>query len=157
MQHPIVKRITALLAGMFVANGLILLVEGLGHRVYPPPAELTPDAATLTDPAAQAAFMKAVADYVATAPLGALLFPLLAWGLGAAGGAWMAARLAPDRPLRHATIVGALVMLGTVLNLAGIPHPTWMWLAGPLLVLAGTWLGARLAWSLGRSGQPLGA
>ena len=157
MQHPIVKRLTALLAGLFVSNGLILLVEGLGHRVYPPPAGLTPDAATLADPAAQAAFMKAVSDYVATAPLGALLFPLLAWGLGAAGGAWMAARLAPDRPQRHAAIIGALVMLGTVLNLAGIPHPTWMWLSGPLLVVAGTWLGMRLARRMGRRGQTLGA
>lgn len=157
MQHPLVKRITALLAGLFVSNGLILLVEGLGHRIYPPPAGLTPDAATLVDPAAQAALRDAVADYVATAPLGALLFPLLAWGLGAAGGAWMAARLAPDRPQRHAAIIGALVMLGTVLNLAGIPHPTWMWFAGPLLVLAGTWLGMRSAQRMVRPGRPVGA
>lgn len=157
MQHPIIKRITALLGGLFVANGLILLVEGLGHRIYPPPAALTPDAATLTNPAAEAAFMKGIADYVATAPPGALLFPLLAWGLGAAGGAWMAARLAPDRPQRHATIIGALVMLGAVLNLASIPHPTWMWFAGPLLVLAGTWLGMRWAQRMGRPGQPVHA
>jgi len=155
VQHPIVKRVLALLAGLLVSNGLIVLIEGLGHRAYPPPAGLIHDAAAASDPAAQAAFRKAVADYMATAPMGALLFPLLSWGLGAAAGAWVAARLSPDRPLRQASIVGALVMAGTVFNLAGVPHPTWMWLAGPLLVLAGTWLGTRSALRMGRPGRPL--
>ncbi|MBK7782503.1 MAG: hypothetical protein IPJ58_17355 [Ardenticatenia bacterium] len=150
MQSPFVKRVIALVAGLIVSMGLILLVERLGHSVFPPPAALTPDATTMTDPAAQAALMKAVADYIATAPLGALLFPVLAWGVGAAGGAWIAARLAPaTQGLRSAAIIGAVVMLGTVMNLRSIPHPVWMWLAGPLVVLAGTWLGARLGGALG--------
>lgn len=153
MQNPLVRRFIALLAGLVVSNGLILLVEWLGHQVFPPPASLIPDVAKMADPAANAAFMKAVADYVATAPLGALLFPVLAWGVGATGGAAIAARLSPpEQRMRNAIFIGLLVMLATVMNLLNVPHPSWMWLAGPLLVLGGTWLGARFAGAMGTGG-----
>lgn len=75
MQSPFVKRVIALVAGLIVSMGLILLVERLGHRASAA-GRADPDATTMTDPAAQAALMKAVADYIATAPLGALLFPV---------------------------------------------------------------------------------
>lgn len=145
MKSPLFQRILSLLAGVLVSGGLISLVEGLGHRLYPPPAALMPDPASLADPAALEAYKQVIADYVATAPLVVLLFPVAAWGIGAMGGAWVAARWAPLNKRRNALLIGALVMLGTLTNLASIPHPNWMWAAGPLSVAAGTWLGARLA------------
>jgi hypothetical protein len=62
-------------------------------------------------------------------------------------GSWLTARLAPDRPMRHALVLGAI---GTALSIGGA---IVMWDAGPAwypLVLAASalpcaWLGGRLA------------
>lgn len=63
-------------------------------------------------------------------------------------GAWLTARLAPDRPLRHAMILG---YVGTVLGLVGVVA-TWNLALGPrwypislaVLAIPQCWLGGRL-------------
>ena len=64
------------------------------------------------------------------------------------GGAWLTARLAPDRPMKHAMILGAV---GTVLGLVGVVA-TWNLGLGPrwypilLVVLAipQCWVGGKI-------------
>jgi RsiW-degrading membrane proteinase PrsW (M82 family) len=64
------------------------------------------------------------------------------------GAAWLTARLAPDRPLRHAIILG---YVGTVLGLAGAAAtwnrglgPHWYAIAIALLALPECWVGGKL-------------
>ena len=64
----------------------------------------------------------------------------------AIAGCWLAAFLAPDRPMRHALILGAL---GLVFNLAmAVPtwelRPPWAILLNLALVMPYAWIGGRL-------------
>ena len=64
----------------------------------------------------------------------------------AIAGCWLAASLAPDRPMRHALILGAL---GLAFNLAMTPaslelRPAWSILLSLALVMPYAWIGGRL-------------
>ena len=70
----------------------------------------------------------------------------------AVAGCWLTARLAPDRPLLHALVLG---VLGLVLNVVGTAlrwddAPAWYHVIALLLVLPAAWLGGVL-----REGQQL--
>jgi hypothetical protein len=61
-------------------------------------------------------------------------------------GCWLAARLAPNRPMRHALILG---VLGLVFNIAGAAAmwdtaPAWFHIVGIALVMPAAWLGGRI-------------
>ena len=67
--------------------------------------------------------------------------------IGVAGG-WLTARLAPDRPMRHALILG---WVGVVLGLVGLVAtwnlglgPHWYPISLPLLAIPQCWLGGRV-------------
>ena len=71
-------------------------------------------------------------------------------------GAWLTARLAPDRPMRHALILG---VVGTVLGLVGVAAtwdkglgPRWYPVALAVLAIPQCWVGGKL-YEL-RSGRP---
>lgn len=110
-----------------------MLVEWAGHQVYPPPPNLD-----YTD----AAQMK---SYVSTLPLGAFLFVLLAWFSGTVAGGLVACRVALDKPIVFASIIGTLMLVATIANLVTIPHPTWFSITAIVLIAAGTLLASR--WS----------
>jgi hypothetical protein len=64
----------------------------------------------------------------------------------AVAGCYLTARLAPNRPLKHALILGAL---GLIFNIAGTialwhTAPAWFHLISLLLVMPAAWLGGRL-------------
>ena len=77
----------------------------------------------------------------------ALLLATLAYvGVYAVAGCYLAARLAPDRPMRHALVLGAL---GLAFNVAGTiaawdTAPAWYHVVALTLVLPFAWLGGRL-------------
>jgi hypothetical protein len=127
------RSILAVLGGGFVCALVVFSVEALSSRIYPLPPDV--------DPADPEALRAATAEL----PPGAFLFVLLAWFLGPLVGAWVAARLAPGSPIVHGMIVAGLVAGSAVVNMALLPHPAWMWIAGPLAILGGGWLGSRLA------------
>jgi hypothetical protein len=61
-------------------------------------------------------------------------------------GCWLAARLAPDRPMRHALILG---VLGLVFNIAGTialwdKMPAWYHILALALVMPAAWVGGRI-------------
>jgi hypothetical protein len=75
------------------------------------------------------------------------------------GAAWLTARLAPDRPLRHALVLG---YLGTVLAVVGIVAtwnrglgPRWYPIALAVLAIPQCWLGGKL-YELGPAKRPVG-
>lgn len=64
------------------------------------------------------------------------------------GGAWLTARLAPDKPMKHAMILG---VVGTVLGLVGLVAtwnrglgPRWYPLALAVLAIPQCWVGGKL-------------
>ena len=72
-----------------------------------------------------------------------LLFTIVYVGVYAVAGCYLAARLAPDRPMRHAMILGAL---GLAFNVVGTIEawdtaPVWYHAVALALVLPFAWLG----------------
>jgi hypothetical protein len=75
-----------------------------------------------------------------------LLLVQLYVGVFAVTGCWLAARLAPHSPMRHALVLG---LLGLIFNIAGTvarwDHaPAWAHLLGLVLVMPYAWAGGRL-------------
>ena len=75
--------------------------------------------------------------------VGLLLFSQLYTFIYATFGCWLAARLAPSRPMRHALILGAL---GLAFNIAGTivmwhTAPAWYSIMALALVMPTAWLG----------------
>lgn len=78
--------------------------------------------------------------------VGILLLTLTYVGLAATAGCYLAARLAPSNPMRHALILGGL---GLLFNIAGSvamwdTAPAWYHAAGLLTTMLWAWLGGRI-------------
>lgn len=126
------RNFLAVLAGLVAAMVTISLFEGIGHLLWPPPADLD-----LSKPEDLARLMDVM-------PLAAKISVLVAWGLGSFVGGGVAARLAHSAPLRRALLVGGIQMAGGLATMAQIPHPAWMIAAALLLFVPGAALGARI-------------
>jgi MFS family permease len=119
------------LATMFVA---IMLIEFLGHQVYPPPPGLNP---MVTED---------LAAIMASQPVAAKLFVVVAWVVGAFAGGWVAARVSPRWPRALAVCIALVVMAGVAGMIFQLPdHPRWMAILGLLLPIPAALLGARIA------------
>lgn len=123
----------AILLGVAVAGFAVMVVEMLGHAIYPPPAGLA------------GGDVRAVEAYVASAPIGALASVLVAWAAGAFAGSAVAARISGgDRPQRAGIFVGGILFVMAILNMSMIPHPAWFLALSPVACLLPALLGARL-------------
>ena len=118
------KSVWAILAGILVTVVVTTLVDIVLHatQVYPPMDE------PLTDKLAMLA-----TSYRTVISIGA---------------AWLTARLAPNRPLRHALLLGCV---GTVLGLIGVVTtwdkgmgPHWYPIVLAVLAIPQCWLGGKL-------------
>jgi len=85
------------------------------------------------------------ASGIVTDPL-ALVLALAYVAVYAIAGCYLAARLAPSQPMRHALILGALGLafnvLGVVLTWGQVP--AWYSLAGLALTMPYAWIGGRI-------------
>jgi membrane glycosyltransferase len=120
---PIVRSILAIVAG-FLFIGALAFGAGAGLQsagIMPPAGE------PLTD-------------------IGPILLETVYVALFAITGCWLAAWLAPDRPMRHALILG---VLGLAFNLMGAvatwgQRPAWSTVLNLALVMPYAWIGGRL-------------
>lgn len=128
-----VKSIIAVILAVLLAGVIVAAVEFLGMQMFSVPAELDPNN------------REAMAQAMSSMPTGVFVFLLLAYAVGAFAGGWLAARLAPRRPLLHAMILGGLLLAAGVMNFVSIPHPLWVTILGLLVFLPMAWLGASLA------------
>ncbi|MFC3551084.1 hypothetical protein ACFOLC_08630 [Lysobacter cavernae] len=130
------RTILGMLVGVVVAIAVIVAVEAVGHRFYPPPAGLDP-----LNPVHEAAFAK----FVAAMPFAGKAMLALAWTLGSFVGALAAARIA-----RHQTaaalLVALVVMSGVVGMIMKVPHPTWLAIIGLLLPIPVALVAVRLVY-----------
>ncbi len=130
---PALRSVIAVSAGIFLGGIAIFGVEALGHLVVRPPAGLD-----VTDPIA-------VRRVIATMPAVHFLPVLLAYVVGPALGAALAARMSPAHPLRHASIVAIVFLVGALMNFRNIPHPAWFVACSIVAFMAAPFLGVRLA------------
>jgi hypothetical protein len=126
------RKIFAVVIGVVVAVILIILVEMLGHTIYPMPPGLDLENA------------EALRAYVMTAPIGALLFVMGAWLVATLVGGLLACFIAKESPLVYSAIIGGLVLMGTVINLISIPHPLWFSITSVLAIIATIFVTSRL-------------
>lgn len=119
MKNPVVRGIVAIVVGALVTGLIVLAVELLGHGIYPPPPGLD-----IAKPEDQARI-------VAAMPTGAKVAVVVAWFLGALGGAVAAARI--GRSPRYAWVIGFLTVAMCIFSLVSIPHPVWMAISGVAL------------------------
>lgn len=99
-----------------------------------------------TDAMVRAAWPDAFDAAGATSSVPMLLLSLAYVGVFATAGCYLTASLAPNRPMRHALILGALGLAFNVAGTAAMWHtaPAWYHVAALALVLPYAWLGGRL-------------
>ncbi len=127
------KNVAAAFAGIVTAFVMIMLIEKLGHIIYPPPTDLD-----FSDP-------EVMRPYIATLPFLALLFPMIAWVVATFVGTVLACKIGTANPLAFAAVVGGLVLAGTISNLIVIKHPLWYSLLSLIAVIASAWIAARVS------------
>ena len=128
-----VRSTLAVLLGLLVALATMLLLEYLGMSLFPLPPGIDLDSEA------------DLALLVESAGVGKQLWVLMGWTCAAFAGGWVAARTTLRHRVGAALWVGGLIVAGVLLNVALLPHPTWMTVLGVLLPLPAAWLAARLA------------
>jgi hypothetical protein len=131
--------------GAVVTGLLIAATEFIGSKVYPLPPGVNPE-----DPASLRAAMVDLST-------GALLLVLLGWTVGTFAGAWVTARRSDRSPIAHGLTLGALCLVGGVVNMLTLPHPVWFWIAGVAVFLPAAYLGAKLGAGSGPRDEALAA
>lgn len=127
------RNLFAVVLGIAVAVFAIMVVELIGHAIFPPPSSLRVD-----DP-------EAIRAYIEQAPFLALAFVPIAWATGAFCGGAVAALVASGRrPQRFGVIVGIVLLVASAMNLWVIPHPMWLVLVAPFACLIPGRLGGAL-------------
>lgn len=135
------RDVIAAIVGVTAAVVTVALVEYLGHAVYPPPANLDIENT------------EAMIDYVATLPLGALLFVLAAYVIGTFNGVFVAVWIGRAKPFAFALVVGVLMLVATITNLIMIPHPLWFSISAVAGIVTAAWLATLVAPSKPSSGH----
>lgn len=126
------RRILAVVAGVIFAGIVIYVLETIGHQVYPPPADL--DTKNL----------EAMKAYIATLPMGAMLFVLLAYIVGSFAGGWLAVKIARTSQMHVPLTVGGVQLFLGIINLVMIPQPMWFAVASVIVFLPAAYFGGKL-------------
>lgn len=111
------KNIVAVIAGIVVAVLVVMGIQWLGHVVYPMPEGLDINDAD------------AMSEHIAGLPLGAFMFVLASYALGALAGGLLASKLAASSRMLMAGIVIGLILVATLVTLVQIAHPLWFSMA----------------------------
>ena len=128
-----IRNLVAAIVGIFVAMLTIRIVEMLGHFIYPPPANFE-----FGDP-------DQVREFIATLPVGSILFVAAAWAAGTFLGTLAGALLSTTGPLPYAVVVGGIVLAGAATMLVLIPHPYWFTALAPIAVIIAAFLAVQVA------------
>lgn len=126
---PAARRIIAILAALIVSGIIVLSIESISSQVHP-----LPESIDSTDPESIRRALEA-----GQFPLITMGLMVLGWWLAAYAGGSVAIRTS-----QSSGVVWLFTVLATVFvwfQLKGLPHPTWLWLAGvlgtPLFALGG--------------------
>lgn len=122
-----IKTLGGIVAGMAAAITIIIVMEGIGNQIAPPPARLD------------------LTDLSETPPMPFLtsLFPVLGWFLGTLAGGFIAVRVSGQRWTAWA--VAGAVLAATAVNFVLIAYPIWVIVVGVVVAPLGGWLAQRFS------------
>ncbi len=126
------RRILSVVGGIISGSLAVMLVETLGHYLYPYPAGMKSDD------------MEAMKEYIPNAPFMALFFVIIAYAVAALVAGFVSTKIANDGKNRYALICGVVFIVITIINLAMLPTPIWFWVLG-IAVWALVLVGYKLA------------
>jgi hypothetical protein len=127
------RKLLAAVIGVIVAMITIWLVEMLGHVVYPPPGDI------------EFGKPEEVREFMASLPIGSILFVGAAWAAGTFLGTVAGALVSGSKALPYAIVVGGIVLAGAITMLLIIPHPWWFTVAAPISIIVAAVLATYLA------------
>ncbi len=131
------RSVVAILAGLVSSMATVWLIQWLGHRQFPRPA-----GTNLRDPEQMQAFIQNL-------PPGALAMSLAAWTAGTLVGGLVACRVARERPMLFAGLIGGVMIAAAAVNLTAIAHPTGFAYLAIGGVIGASLLAARIASTTG--------
>mgnify|MGYP000664889487 CR=1 FL=1 len=117
------KSFLATFIGLIAAFVIMMALEILGHVLFPLPVKLSTSDA------------EAIAKNFHLIPIGAYLSVVFAHGIGLLIGL-IIARAIDKETLYAQYLLAGFLLLGTIANLAQIPHPLWFTIADVGVVLA---------------------
>lgn len=126
----------AFVAGMGVSCFFVAVLEMLGHRLFPMPANIN-----YKD-------KQQLSRVIKNLPLGAFLMVELAYVVGSMTGGFVVARFASTRHVELACGLGFLLTLFGLQNLLTIPHPRWFAVLSTATYIPLTFAGAKACSSL---------
>ncbi|KQY96467.1 hypothetical protein [Brevundimonas sp. Root1423] len=126
------RLILSIIVGVVIAFAIVMAGDMLSQSLA---AAAGPAPADMSDRAAMQA-------YVAGLPVTVFVTMLATWTVAAFAAAAFAARFG-RRGSWPGWVAAGLFLCATAANLIMIPHPTWMAVAGVLLVVAAGWFGAK--------------
>jgi len=127
-----IRNIVAVVVAFVIGGVFVFGIEAIGHQVFPLPAGMDKNN------------MEQVAAYVKTAPLGALLFVLLAQSSGSFMGGLVTWILGGSRQTILALIYGVLALTMAAITVSLIKHPVWMTALALFLPIPLSLLGSKL-------------
>ena len=129
----------ALLVGVIVNGLLVFGVETVSTVLHPLP------------PGFDANNVGQMRAHLASGgvPVTTMVMVVVGYLLGAFGGAFAASKLAPNRGLMPALVIGQISLMFIIINLITLPHPMWMMIASVLVPIPGAWAGGRAAHARG--------
>ena len=128
-----IRKVIAAVVGILAAFALVMAIEGLGYELYPLPDGL--DTQNLDQ----------MRKYVESLPPQALLIVLSAWIVATMGGGLLACIIAKVKPLLFASLIGLVIMGGSIYTMLDIPHPTWFMAAAIVGILIAIFITVRIA------------
>lgn len=119
----IVRIILGIVIGVALGMGAVIVGDIVNHQLFPPPPP------------------EQLQDYLATAPIVALIGLPIAYSLAALVAAFAGAKIAGK--VWPGWVAGGVLVAGTIANLVMITHPLWMTIACAVFVPLAAFLGAR--------------
>lgn len=121
--------VLAVIGGIVTGTVLVAVIESVGHLIYPPPRSFDSEV---------------ICTYLKSAPIMALIFPLVAWVVGAFV-AGLIAKVIYRANNKPAFVAGAIQLILILINFFMVTcHPMWMEIIGVLIPVPFAMLGSRL-------------
>jgi hypothetical protein len=134
-----IRKALAILAALAAAMATFVVVEQLGHRLYPAAAQVN-----WQDVEAAKAYMDAM-------PLWAYTWIWSGWVVGSLLAGFIAFKIAKSSQTALPLIVGGILTASAALNFYLLPHPLWFVVLGLITFLPAVWLSWNAAPRLGQS------
>lgn len=136
-----IRNIVAVIAAFITGGIAVFGIEALSHSFYPLPEGMDPSD------------MKQIAEYIKTAPIGPMVFVLLAQSAGSFVGGFVTGLISRSKQTVVAIVYGLLGLAMAALNLILVPvHPLWFAIASVILPIPLALVGSSLARKLFASG-----